>query len=72
MVGFSKAEAAEKPEGEWNVYEIVVDGPSIVVHVNGKKVNEARGAAVFPGRVALQSEGGEVHFRKVELTPITR
>jgi len=72
MVGFTKAEAAEKPEGEWNLYEIVVDGPSIVVHVNGKKVNEARGAAVLPGRIALQSEGGEIHFRKVELTPIAR
>ena len=72
MVGFTKAEAAEKPEGEWNVYEIVVDGPSIVVHVNGKKVNEARGAAVLPGRIGLQSEGGEIHFRKVELTPIAR
>ena len=72
MVGFTKAEAAEKPEGEWNVYEIVVDGPLIVVHVNGKKVNEARGAAVLPGRIALQSEGGEIHFRKVELTPIAR
>lgn len=72
MVGFTKAEAAEKPEGEWNVYEIVVDGPSIVVHVNGKMVNEARGAAVLPGRIGLQSEGGEIHFRRVELTPIGR
>lgn len=72
MVGFGKAEAAEKPEGEWNVYEIVADGPSIVVHVNGRKVNEAHGASVHPGRIALQSEGGEIHFRKVELTPIGR
>ena len=24
------------------------------------------------GRIALQSEGGEIHFRKVELTPIAR
>jgi hypothetical protein len=72
MVGFTKAEAAEKPEGEWNVYEIVVDGPSILVHVNGKKVNEARGATVLPGRIGLQSEGGEIQFRKVELTPIGR
>jgi hypothetical protein len=72
MVGFTRAEAAENPEGAWNVYEIVVDGPSIVVQVNGKKVNEARGAAVLPGRIGLQSEGGEIHFRKVELTPIAR
>ena len=63
-------EAAEKPEGEWNTYAITFDGPSIVVLVNGKKVNEAGGATVMPGRIALQSEGGEVHFRRVEIRPI--
>ena len=72
MVGFVKIEAAEKPEGEWNVYDITVDGPSIVVLVNGKTVNEAKGATAVPGRIGLQSEGGEIHFRKVELTPIVR
>jgi hypothetical protein len=70
MVGFRKIEAAEKPEGEWNTYEITFDGPSLVVFVNGKKVNEATGAAVIPGRIALQSEGGEIQFRRVEIWPI--
>jgi hypothetical protein len=70
MVGFRKIEAAERPEGEWNTYEITLDGPSLVVVLNGKKVNEAKGAAVLPGRIALQSEGGEIHFRRVELRPI--
>ena len=70
MVGFKKLEAAEKPEGEWNTYEITLDGPSLVVLVNGKKVNEARGALVMPGRIALQSEGGEIQFRRVEIWPI--
>ena len=72
MVGFTKSQAAENPEGEWNVYEITVDGPSIVVLVNGRKVNEAKGARVLAGRIGLQSEGGEIHFRRVELTPIAR
>jgi hypothetical protein len=72
MVGFTKAEGGEMPEGEWNVYEITVDGPSIVTVVNGKKVNEAKGAQVLAGRIGLQSEGGEIHFRRVELTPIAR
>jgi hypothetical protein len=70
MVGFRKTEGAEKPEGEWNTYEITLDGPSLVVLVNGKKLNEATGAAVVPGRIALQSEGGEIHFRRVEIWPI--
>jgi hypothetical protein len=72
MVGFKKTEAAEKPEGEWNTYEITFDGPSLVVLVNGKKINEARGATIMPGRIALQSEGGEIHFRRVEIWPIGR
>jgi Domain of Unknown Function (DUF1080) len=72
MVGFRKTEAAERSEGEWNTYEITFDGPSLVVSVNGKKVNEAKGAAVMPGRIGLQSEGGEIHFRRVELRPIVK
>ena len=70
MVGYKKMAAAENPEGEWNTYEITLDGPSLLVLINGKKVNEAKGAKVVPGRIALQSEGGEIHFRKVQLTPI--
>jgi hypothetical protein len=70
MVGFKKLEAAEKPEGEWNTYEISFDGASLIVSVNGKKVNEASGATVMPGRIALQSEGGEIQFRRVEIWPI--
>jgi hypothetical protein len=70
MVGFRKTEAAEKPEGEWNTYEITLDGASLVVLVNGKKVNDTTGATVMPGRIALQSEGGEIQFRRVEIWPI--
>ena len=70
MVGVTSSAPAEKPEGEWNVYEITLDGPSMTVLVNGTKVNEAKGATVLPGRIGLQSEGGEIHFRRVELTPL--
>jgi hypothetical protein len=70
MVGFRKLEGADKPEGEWNTYEITVDGANITVRLNGKTVNQVSGAAAIPGHVALQSEGGEVQFRRVELTPI--
>jgi hypothetical protein len=70
MVGFRKIEGNEKPEGEWNTYEITADGPNITVVLNGKKVNEVTGAAAIPSHVGLQSEGGEVQFRRVELKPI--
>jgi len=70
MVGFAKTEGNENPPGEWNRYEIRLAGPDLVVHVNGKKVNQASGAEVLAGTIGLQSEGGEIHFRRVELTPL--
>jgi hypothetical protein len=70
MVGVVKMEPAEKSPGEWNRYEIRLEGPRCTVHVNGKKVNEAWDMDVVAGAIGLQSEGGEIQFRKVELTPI--
>jgi len=70
MVGFAKAEGNENPPGEWNRYQIRIAGPDITLQVNGKTVNKATGAEVLAGTIGLQSEGGEIHFRKMELTPI--
>ena len=70
LSGVRKIEGNENPPGEWNRYEIRFDGPDLLVHINGKKVNEATGAAVVAGPIGFQSEGGEIHFRTIELTPI--
>ena len=58
----------EKPIGEWNQYDITVDGPNVTLKVNGEIQNEAKDVAVKPGRIALQSEGSIIEFRNVELT----
>jgi hypothetical protein len=60
----------EKAPGEWNTVEVVVDGPLVKVTVNDKLVNEATDCEVVAGPIGLQSEGGEIHFRKVEVTPL--
>ena len=70
MSGVSKTEAAENPVGEWNRFEITLDGTKVSAVVNGRKVNEATVGDVLAGSVGLQSEGGEIHFRKVELTSL--
>ena len=71
-IGWSltKMEGNEKAPGEWNRYEITVDGDRITIVLNGKKVNEAWDCEVRPGRIALQSEGGVIHFRTVTLTQL--
>jgi hypothetical protein len=70
MTGVARAADLERPVGEWNRYEIVLQGSRITVHVNGTKANEASVADAIAGPIGLQSEGGEIHFRTVELTPL--
>jgi hypothetical protein len=57
----------EKKFGEWNDYEITCKGGDITLAVNGKKVNEGKNGELTKGRIALQSEGAEVHFKDVML-----
>jgi hypothetical protein len=70
LTGLKKMEGNEKEPGEWNRYEISVDGGDVTLIVNGKKVNEATGCDVRPGKIGLQSEGGIIEFRTVTLTPL--
>ena len=63
---------SEKPVGEWNSMTIECVGNSIKVWVNGDLVNYGFNATASKGNIALQAEGSEVEFRKVELTPITK
>lgn len=65
-------ENSEKPAGEWNTMVIECLGNSIMVWVNGDLVNHGLDCTAEKGQIALQAEGSEVEFRKVELTPITQ
>ncbi len=62
---------SEKPLGEWNHMKIECLTNQIKVWVNGDLVNYGYNATADNGQIALQAEGSEVEFRKVELTPIT-
>jgi hypothetical protein len=63
-------DGSEKPLGEWNTMVIEARGDSIKVWVNGDLVNHGTNASVDHGRIALQAEGTEVEFRKVEIGPL--
>jgi hypothetical protein len=63
-------DGSEKPLGEWNTLVIEAVGRSVRVWVNGALVNDGTNATADHGQIALQSEGSEVEFRKIELTPI--
>lgn len=65
-------ETNEKPTegGEWNTYEITLDGENLELKVNGLVQNRATNCEIVPGPIALQSEGAEIEFRNIVLTPL--
>lgn len=58
---------SEKPVGEWNTMLIEAVGNEIKVWVNGILVNHGTDCTAEKGQIALQAEGSEVEFRKLEL-----
>ncbi len=65
-------DGAEMPLGEWNTMVIEARGRALKVWVNGTLVNEGFDATADRGRIALQAEGTEVEFRRVEIGPLGR
>lgn len=57
-----------KPVGEWNSFKITCKDGTIEVDLNGEKVGEVTGATPGKGFVGLQSEGAEIHFRKIMIS----
>lgn len=68
----NRTDGSEKPLGEWNRMVIECLGDKVRVWVNGDLVNDGYGCTVQRGSIALQAEGAEVEFRKVQLTPIRK
>lgn len=55
------------PRGEWNTYVVsAVDGV-VKLSVNGKFVNGVSKATQKKGYLCMESEGAEIHFRKVRI-----
>ena len=63
---------SEKPVGEWNTIVIEARGRGLKVWVNGDLVNEGENATADRGQIAIQAEGAEVEFRKLEIGPLPK
>ncbi len=73
-----RGENAEKGRGEWNTITVFCKGDVILNIVNEKLVNVATGVTrgrdgsggpLTAGRIAFQSEGAEVFYRNIRITP---
>ncbi len=74
-----KSDDAEKPLGEWNTVDLYSYGRTSVHVVNGKTVmiNQLNGVYEYDmvkpltaGKIQLQSEGGELFIKSIEVRPI--
>lgn len=64
-------DSSEKPLGEWNTMVVECLDREIKIWVNDIFVNHGFDCTASKGQIALQAEGVEVEFKKVQLTPIT-
>jgi hypothetical protein len=65
-----KQQSNEKPVGDWNDLDVVCNGNTIEVYINGTLQNKATGTTLSAGSICLQSEGKAVEFRNVFLTKL--
>lgn len=71
-----KSGTYEKPHGEWNLMELIVNGDSVVHIMNGQVVLRAANSSqmvndskvpLTKGRIQLQSEAAEIFYKDIEI-----
>lgn len=67
LTNVKKTADVERPAGQWNQYEIVAQGETVTLKVNGQVVNKATRCDVEPGPICLTAEGDEIEFRDIQL-----
>jgi hypothetical protein len=71
IVNVGKAQTVLKAGNHWNTYEIVANGDTFTITLNGiRTIDGAKDAAHPRGHIALQYAAGVVKFRKVEIRPL--
>lgn len=65
-------DGSENPLGEWNTLKVRCATDTISVWVNDTLVNHGYNCTATKGQIAIQAEGAEVEFRKIELTNLEK
>jgi len=75
----SKGGEYEKPKGEWNTIDLycfgrtsvhVVNGKVVMINNNSGKIEDGNVLSLSKGKIQIQSEGGELFVKSLELGPI--
>jgi len=75
----SKGSDYEKPKGEWNVIDLycfgrtsvhVVNGRVVLINYNSGKIVKGKVVPLTRGKIQIQSEGGELFVKSLEIEKI--
>jgi hypothetical protein len=72
VIGFRGKQDVESAGNGWTRVEVICDGDKITNIVNGHVVNEGTKSTLTKGKIIFQSEGAELYFRKIEVTPLRK
>jgi Domain of Unknown Function (DUF1080) len=70
IVNYAKVYPMPLAGGKWSTFEVIADGPHLVVFMDGQKTVDTIDATHANGPIALQWAGGIVKWRKVEVMSI--
>ncbi len=70
IVDVAKVNPIHKAGGRWNTMEIVANGSQLKVTMNGAVTVDVQDSKFADGVIALQSAGGVVKFKKLQIKPI--
>jgi hypothetical protein len=70
VTGAKGVGSLQKPAGEWNEWQVVVQGDKITFTCNGEQAWEATGLAPSKGYIGLQAEGAALEFRNLRIREI--
>ena len=70
VLGFHGKNDVEKGVGQWNTLVVTLKGDTMTVKLNGVIISRATGLSVTKGKIQIQTEGSEVLFKKIILTPL--
>ena len=71
IVDVAKVDPVPKAGGRWNTMEITANGPNFKVMMNGVvTIANGQDSKFTEGLIALQSAGGVIKFRKLQIKPL--
>ena len=71
IVDIAKVDPVHKAGGRWNTMEIIANGSNFKVMMNGViTVANGQDSKFTEGPIALQSAGGVIKFRKLQIKPL--